>query len=411
MASGVLRGPLRALGSPRFGTYWGAQFVSAIADRAYLVAFALQLGVVEHRTTLLAVALAANAICFTVPMLLAGAVIDRAGTRLSLLAADLIRFAGTLVLAVAFSEGRVDDWVFVFTASVVGIGESIFYPAFATAIPELVGPDRLASANSLRAATQFAGSTGGPLIIGVLVARDHLDWAFWAQSLTFLVAAAAAVVIPPRAAAAATRERGETLLSEAIAGGRWALRQRWIVLVILFLFAENLLTEGPRFVLLPQHASSETGLGLGTAGFAWLSAASGAGALVGSLFWGRRERGPGERVRAFAGALLMAGVGWTLAGTTWPAAAYVGMALLGAGIAGEFVLSYSAVQARVAAPLLGRTSAAMETLVYLSGPLSYAGVLVLGGHVSSGTVIIVCGLLIVVCGLLAASGLLRSMDE
>src|SRR4051794_41897333 len=79
MAAAVFRGPFRALASPRFTVYWVAQGISVVADRAYLVAFALQLGVVEGRSDLLALALAANGIAFALPMVLLGAVVDRIG--------------------------------------------------------------------------------------------------------------------------------------------------------------------------------------------------------------------------------------------------------------------------------------------------------------------------------------------
>jgi MFS family permease len=410
MASGVLRGPLRALGSPRFATYWGAQALSAVADRAYLVAFTVQLAVVESRPGLLALSLAVNALCFTLPMPFAGALIDRVGTRPVLLAADLTRFVGTFLLAAAFSRGDVPDGLWVATAAIVGLGESMFWPGFTAAIPTLAGTERLASANSLRQVAHFTGSLTGPVIVGVLVANNHMSWAFWAQAVTFLIAAAAAVVVPRHVGHGAPQET-QHLLRSVLAGLRFVFRQSWIVLIITFMFLENLFTEGSRFVLLPLHASSASGLDLGTAGFAWLAAASGIGALAGSLYFGRRERGSGERVRTFVGSLLVCGIGWTLLGTDVTPLAFTGMALSGFGIAGESIVGYSAVQARVEGGLLGRTSAALDTVVYLSGPISYAAAYAIQGHVDPGTAIIGCGLAIVASGLVAASGVLRPLDE
>jgi MFS family permease len=410
MASGVLRGPLRALGSPRFATYWAAQALSSVADRAYLVAFTVQLAVVEARPGLLALSLTANALCFTLPMPFAGALVDRVGTRRVLLAADLTRFAGTFLLAVTFSRGHVPDGLWVATAAIVGLGESLFWPGFSAAIPTLAGMDRLASANGLRQAAQFTGSLSGPLIVGVLVAHNHMGWAFWAQAVTFLIAAAAVVVVPQHVGDPSHTPRRH-LVRSTIDGLRFVFRQTWIVLMIAFMFSENFFTEGSRFVLLPSHASESSGLGLGTAGFAWLAAASGAGALAGALYFGRRERGPGERVRTFVGTLVLCGIGWTLLGTNLTVAAFAGMALANAGIAGEYVVSYATVQARIDSGILGRTSAALDAIVYLSGPLSYAAAYAVQGRVDPGTAIIACGLAILVSGAVAASGVLRTMDE
>ena len=174
MAAAVFRGPFRALASPRFTIYWVAQGISVVADRAYLVAFALQLGVVEGRSDLLALSLAANGLAFALPMLLFGAVVDRIGPRLGIMAGDVIRFAATLVLAAAVTSGDVAAWMWVVTAALVGLGEAFFYPAFGAATPLLVPADRLASANGLRLGAQYVGSTIGPLLVGVLYADDRI---------------------------------------------------------------------------------------------------------------------------------------------------------------------------------------------------------------------------------------------
>src|SRR5262249_16529420 len=130
MAAAVFRGPFRALASPRFTVYWVAQGISGGADRAYLVAFALQLGGIGGASGLLAGALAANGLAFALPMLLLGAVVDRIGPRLGIMAGDVIRFGATLVLAAAVSGGDVAGWLWVVTAALVGVGEAFFYPAF-----------------------------------------------------------------------------------------------------------------------------------------------------------------------------------------------------------------------------------------------------------------------------------------
>src|SRR5215210_1755065 len=119
MVTAMLRGPFRALGSPRFAILWAAQALSVVADRAYLVAFALQLGVLDGRPGLLAAALAVSSLCLTLPML----------------------------LAVAVSGGGAPAWLWIVVAGLVGLGDSLFYPAFGAVVPELVDREHLASAN------------------------------------------------------------------------------------------------------------------------------------------------------------------------------------------------------------------------------------------------------------------------
>jgi len=409
MAAAVFRGPFRALASPRFTVYWVAQGISVVADRAYLVAFALQLGVVEGRSDLLAVSLAANGLAFALPMLVLGAVVDRIGPRLGIMAGDVIRFGATLVLAAAVSAGDVAGWLWVLTAALVGIGEAFFYPAFGAATPLLVSEDRLASANGLRLGAQYVGSTIGPLVVGVLLAADRLAVVFWAQALTFLIAAAAAVVIPRRRPPERRRARRSTL-RDAGAGIRFVLAQSYLLVAVGVLFVNVLLLDPSRFVFLPLHAADPDGLGLGPAGFAWLAAAGGVGAIAGSLYWGRRERGPGERVRAFVGSTLLLGAGWAMAGLPWTVPAFLGMAVAGFGIPGANVVLYAALQARVAREYLGRTFAVVETATYIGGPLGFLVAPLLVGQVEPGLVVALAGAGIAASGLVAAVWL-RGLDH
>ena len=400
MAAAVFRGPFRALASPRFTVYFVAQGVSVIADRAYLVAFAVQLGVIEDRQGLLALALALNGVAFALPMLLLGAVVDRIGPRAAIMVGDVIRFGATLFLAAAVTAGETGAWMWISAAVLVGLGEAFFYPAFGAATPLLVPEDRLASANGLRLGVQYVGSTIGPLLVGGLLAAGRLDVVFWAQAVTFLIAAAAAVAIPGRGPA--RRVRQPSMLHEAYDGIRFVLRRGYLVVAVAVLFVNVLLLDPSRFVFLPQHAASPSGLDLGSEGFAWLAAMGGLGAIVGSLYWGRRERGRGERVRAFAGSTVVLGVGWAMAGLPWAPVAFAGMAIAGFGIPGASVVLYAALQARVRVEHLGRTFAVVETVTYVGGPLGFAISTLLVDRVDPGLVVFAAGIGIALSGLAAA---------
>jgi MFS family permease len=325
------------------------------------------------------------------------------------MAGDVIRFAATLVLAAAVSSGDVAAWMWVVTAALVGVGEAFFYPAFGAATPLLVPADRLASANGLRLGAQYVGSTIGPLLVGVLYAEDRIAVVFWAQSLTFLLAAAAAVAIPAHRPPERRQSRRSTL-RDAGAGIRFVFSQRYLVVAVAVLFVNVLLLDPSRFVFLPLHAADPSGLDLGTGGFAWLAAAGGLGAIVGSLYWGRRERGPGERVRAFVGSTLLLGLGWSMAGLPWTVPAFVGMAVAGFGIPGASVVLYAALQARVARAYLGRTFAVVETATYIGAPLGFLVAPLLVGRVEPGLVVVVAGVGIAVSGLVAAVWL-RDLDD
>jgi hypothetical protein len=408
MATAVLSGPFRALASPRFATYWGAQALSMIADRAYLAAFAIQLGVVEHRPGAAGVAFAANAVCFVVPMMVAGAAVDRFGTRVTIMGADLLRFAATLLLASCFTAGTATPAIWIATAALLGFGESLFYPAFGAVVPALVPADRLSSANGLRSTAQMVGSTAGPLLVVSGVATGHVGAIFWAQTATFAVAAVAALAIPRQTARA--DGAGPGLLREAIEGARWSSGQRYLVGVAVLFLVGNVCIDGPRMIALPLHAAAADGLDIGVAGFAWLAAVGGAGAFFGSLYWGRRERAAGERVLALGGAMLLEGGGWALAGASVPGVAFLAMFVAGFGIVGSAIVVYSALQARVPPARLGRTFAFLETVTYVGGPVSYLAVGALVGVVAPGAILVWSGAAIMLAGFVSLSGVLRELD-
>ncbi len=334
-------------------------------------------------------------------MLLLGAVVDRIGPRAAIMVGDVIRFGATLFLAAAVTAGETGAWMWISAAVLVGLGEAFFYPAFGAATPLLVPEDRLASANGLRLGVQYVGSTIGPLLVGGLLAAGRLDVVFWAQALTFLIAAAAAVAIPGRVPA--RRVRRPSMLREAYDGIRFVLQRGYLVVAVAVLFVNVLLLDPSRFVFLPQHAASPAGLDLGSEGFAWLAATGGLGAIVGSLYWGRRERGRG---RARAGVRrappLLLGVGWAMAGLPWAPVAFAGMAIAGFGIPGASVVLYAALQARVRVEHLGRTFAVVETVTYVGGPLGFAISTLLVDRVDPGLVVFAAGIGIALSGLAAA---------
>ena len=187
-------------------------------------------------------------------------------------------------------------------------------------------------------------------------------------------------------------------------------RSGYLVVAVAVLFVNVLLLDPSRFVFLPLHAADPSGLDLGTSGFAWLAAAGGLGAIVGSLYWGRRERGPASGcARSSAPRCCSASAG------RWPGCrgrrpAFVGMAVAGFGIPGANVVLYAALQARVARAYLGRTFAVVETATYIGGPLGFAVAPLLVGRVEPGLVVVVAGVGIAVSGLVAAVWL-RGLDD
>jgi DHA3 family tetracycline resistance protein-like MFS transporter len=69
----------------------------------------------------------------------------------------------------------------------LGAARSFFVPAIAALVPEIVPPDVLQAANSVRGLSRQLGLLGGPLAGGLLVAFAGLPVAFGVDALTFFV--------------------------------------------------------------------------------------------------------------------------------------------------------------------------------------------------------------------------------
>src|SRR4029077_12402479 len=91
---------------------------------------------------------AANIVPMVAFMLFSGALADRLGRRLVMLAADLARGAAQAVLAAALAAGRPGLWLFVAAALAIGTGNAFFSPALSGFPVQLVPPPRLRDAHA-----------------------------------------------------------------------------------------------------------------------------------------------------------------------------------------------------------------------------------------------------------------------
>jgi hypothetical protein len=404
--------PVAALAVPRFAAYWAAQTVSVVASYGFWTGLAIQLAAIEHRPGLLAAVRSANAACQIAFMLVGGAAADRFGARRGVIAGDALRAVAAAAFAVLYHAGGATAAVYVGMSVLVGCGDAVFLPAYGAVGTDLVPESALASANSVRLAGHIAAATLGPLLAGVAGAADALGLLFAAEASTFLLGAlvAAAVVRAAVARAEATPEPS-SFLREIGPGLRYALATPFVLRGVIFAALVTLAVDGPAVVLLPVHAASPTGLALGVAGFGWLSATRGAGALVGAAWWGRGAAAARGRARPLAVCYLLWGAGLVACGQTVAALAFAGIAVAGFAIAGEEIVWYTALQKTTPRELLGRTLAFGDAVMLLPQPASYALAALTVGLIAPGRVIALAGLATAAVGFLVLGGALPEPVE
>ncbi len=265
--------------SPAYFPLWLGQLLSSFGDTLHYIA----LVVLVFRLTGQGIAVAGVVAAEAVPVLLlgpvAGVIIDRFSRKAVLLGADLFRAA--LVLSLVWPQGA---WHAYLVAAGLATGNAFFSPAVQAVIPALTTEEQRLAANSVAWSTGRLVQIVASAVAGGLVALVGTGPAFALNAASFAVSAAciAALPIPPHAGqigAGATRGlRG--YFGDARAGLRFAARDRFVsrLLVVQALASFAVGASGALLVVL-----AERHLRLPPAGFAWLIAAIGAGALLGPI--------------------------------------------------------------------------------------------------------------------------------
>ncbi len=221
-----------------FARFWLAQAISRFGDPITLIA----LTTVTYKRTNSALFTALAVVIATVPTavfgFVAGAVGDVFGHRRAMFISDAARFALLIAIPPLL---RVDAPLAAIYALVLvaAMFTAIFNPARVAIIPQLVTPDRLASANAAIASTDRTVEILGAVGAGLLVATVD-EAAFFVDALTFAASAFLIGGIQGRDQPSG-RFRPSALLSDAADGVR-------------FIFASPVLRVNTLFSLVAQLA-------------------------------------------------------------------------------------------------------------------------------------------------------------
>jgi len=205
-----------------------------------------------------------------------GALADRLPRRGCVVAADLLRTAAFLGLAIVPSfEATV-----VFAAA-AGVGTALFVPAALAGLPSLVGERRLASATSLYGALDDFGHTAGPAVAALMLLAGGAETIMLANAVTFAASALLLVAVPLGGTASDRDPAGSSsLVREAIDGVRATSGMPRIR--IMLAVSSVALFFGGAFNVAELLFVTEN-LGAASTGFAVLVALYGGGFILGSL--------------------------------------------------------------------------------------------------------------------------------
>jgi MFS family permease len=279
-------GPQRLFGRD-FLLLWQGQLVSQLGNQAFLVATMSWTLEATGSPALMGLLLMASTLPAVVFGPIAGAVADRHSRRGLIVAADLLRGLGHLVLAgvlVAAPEatGLIVP-VLVAMGFASGILGALLTPALAAAVPDLVPAHRLAAANSLHHMSTQTAALVGQAAGGVAYAWAGAAGLVLFDGLTFVVSAAfaalARVPSPASRPEGARQDRAAAYLGDVREGLRWLWARPALRSLVLVFAAVNFLFT-PVFVLLPVYVKDV--LVRGTEWYGFLLAAAGGGAMAGA---------------------------------------------------------------------------------------------------------------------------------
>ena len=166
---------------------WIGQVVSEIGDHFNNVAvFGLVLAHTRSGMVVTGVMLA-RAIPAILAGPLAGVVLDRFDRKRVMIASDLVR--AVVALGFILTVTRPDTWLVYLLSGLLMLASPFFSSGRASILPAIATRAELHTANSLTQTTQWTTLSIGTLLGGASVTQFGYEWAFVANSLSFLVSA------------------------------------------------------------------------------------------------------------------------------------------------------------------------------------------------------------------------------
>jgi MFS family permease len=268
-----------------FWQLWSASTLSNLAD-----------GLVKIALPLIAVTLtdspglvAGVALAVTLPWLLfalpAGALADRVDRRIAMVAANVVRAAAVMVLAVGVALGLESStsaiWVLYAVALLLGTAETVYDTSAQSILPQVVPRDRLPRANGrLIAAELTANEFVGPPLGGLLVAAG-VAAAFATPAALWAAAVGALLLL--RGGFAVRREESTTLRADVAEGLHYLWQHRLLRTLAAMTGLFNFATNATFAVFVVLAVGPDSAMGLTEATYGLLFATIAAGSLIGAL--------------------------------------------------------------------------------------------------------------------------------
>jgi MFS family permease len=268
---------------PGFRWLWLATLISSMGNWFGTLALSIYVYNLTGSATAIAGLMASQAIPSLLLSPLAGVAVDRMRRRHVML---LAQAAAALIWTVIPFTAVL--WQIYALAMLARLTTSFYLPAERSLVPDLVGKENALSANATISIVSTFSLVVGPALAGMLIAATSPAWAIWVNAITFVVALLCITRIQgelPRTHALDSSRPG--VLSEALAGLRFAVEHRALRLLMLTTFASAFAGAGLMTVELIYVKDLLEG---GDRGYGFYYSAAGIGAFLASLTAARVAR-------------------------------------------------------------------------------------------------------------------------
>jgi MFS family permease len=217
---------------------------------------------------------------FTIFGLFAGVVTDRLDNRRTVIVTQTVQMIFSAVLAAITLLGHVQLWQVYAIAALTGTAVVFDAPSRQNLTFQMVGREELPNAVALNSSLFNTARIFGPALAGVLIAAVGVGWCFAINAVSFLAVLAALLLMRTSELFPLADRRRPTWWRGTHEGLRYARKNRtvFVTLGMMVVLASICFNFN---ILLPLLAKDTLGAGPRTFGI--ISAAFGAGALIGAL--------------------------------------------------------------------------------------------------------------------------------
>lgn len=314
----------RLINTRDFGLLWWGQTTSQIGEglnKVALLWFVYELTGSAMKMTMVG-------LLQTIPPLLFGPLIgvylDRLPKKAVMVWVDILRALLTFLIPALYSIDLLSiEALFglIFLTSVVS---TIFGPALVSAVPLLVRPSELMSANALIQGTTNIGMLLGPAISGVMIALINAENVLFVNSATFLISAMCLMPIRFTTPQSRLVASASSVWEELKVGFRFVFGQQSMVFTLVIISSLYNLGVSAFVFILPVYAKEF--LQVGPVQLGWLWSALGVGMLAASTWLAWKKHSDMQ------GRLRIVVVGMTIGGLAVCSLSLLKTPLIAAGV-------------------------------------------------------------------------------